>query len=434
MYQGLSLNQAPPLWVPLIFFLAAPFFGLLAVCYLSLDSRFSEGVLLAAHSFFVGYVTLTMVGAYFQLLPVVAGVTIQNLSFWVKLIFGSLLLGSLGLTLGFLEPKAFFLAPLAAGGLLLFCGISLNALRKSPTAYETVRSMRLALTALLGTLTLGLYLVAGHLNIVPLARPFGTNLHLLIALGGWVGLTLVGVSFQVIPMFFVAPQFPLLIRRYWPAMIALALLLALYETQFEYRISLSLSLVLLCYSIYCVSALWVFARRRRKVRDYTLWLWRLSIIAFFGGVVGIFLIYQELVPDNKFESCVVGCGLLFGFSFLAAITAMINKIIPFLIWFHLNAQQRAQALGTMTSPAQARAMLTQIPTMKEIISDRTILFFFWLILISELIWALGLASPPILPLAKLGSGLIFGCQIGVVVRAFSQYSKISKSILNSATQ
>lgn len=79
---GLSFQQAPPLSVPLRFFLTAPWFLLGAALLLIVTgpdlmlSRHSPAALAATHLITLGFTTLVMVGALLQLLPVLGGLVL----------------------------------------------------------------------------------------------------------------------------------------------------------------------------------------------------------------------------------------------------------------------------------------------------------------------------------------------------------------------
>jgi hypothetical protein len=105
----------------------------------------------------------------------------------------ALLTGAAGAALG-------FLALLFAAGL---------ALTKARGAIHTVRAIRLALGSLFLTLALGLALTGALNGWVPI-REMGlwVDAHLAWGLLGWVGLLIMGIAFQVVPMFHVTLPYP----------------------------------------------------------------------------------------------------------------------------------------------------------------------------------------------------------------------------------
>jgi heme/copper-type cytochrome/quinol oxidase subunit 1 len=82
---------------------------------------------------------------------------------------------------------------------------------------STVKAMRLFSLAGIITLFLGLYLAFSHATL-----EFNTHyysfvfLHILFGLFGFALLLIMGVSFQVFPMFYVAPDFPKFIQNKLP--------------------------------------------------------------------------------------------------------------------------------------------------------------------------------------------------------------------------
>jgi hypothetical protein len=102
--------------------------------------------------------------------------------------------------------------------------------------------------------------------------------------------------------------------------------------------------------------------RKRKVSDITIWYWRVASISL---VLGSFAWVAESFTDGKYTVLVA---LFFGLGFIfSIIVGMLYKIIPFLVWFHLNGA------GYMS-----------IPTMNEMIDKRLSKLQFFLFLFSFL--------------------------------------------------
>src|SRR4051812_27665643 len=115
MQRALSLDQSPPLSAVLRYFVAVPMFALLAGALLlwqgpsALASRWSGSTLALTHLFTLGALGMAMVGALLQLLPVVAGARIPQLSFLAPVVHALLCAGLLALASAFLlsEPWLF---------------------------------------------------------------------------------------------------------------------------------------------------------------------------------------------------------------------------------------------------------------------------------------------------------------------------------------
>ncbi|HDL41903.1 MAG TPA: hypothetical protein ENG98_02675, partial [Actinobacteria bacterium] len=84
----LHFDRMPRLWVPLRAFLVAPFLGSAGGLLLvfagdaAFSSRWVPSLLAATHLVTLGFITLVMLGAIVQVLPVVTGVSVPS-SDWV---------------------------------------------------------------------------------------------------------------------------------------------------------------------------------------------------------------------------------------------------------------------------------------------------------------------------------------------------------------
>ena len=155
---ALSLEQAPPISVPLRFFLTAPLFllgaGLLLLAYgpEALASRWSPVTLALTHLLTLGFLGMIMWGAMMQMLPVLAGSPVPAVlgaSGVSHLLLGG---GVVALVVGFLlgSPLALSLALGAlAAGVGLFVLVVALALWRAPAANATITAMRYALLGLL---------------------------------------------------------------------------------------------------------------------------------------------------------------------------------------------------------------------------------------------------------------------------------------------
>ncbi|HFB53658.1 MAG TPA: hypothetical protein ENJ67_02890, partial [Sulfurimonas autotrophica] len=83
-FNGLSIDQAPPISAPLRFFLTAPLFGIVAGIVLffsdsaALMSRYSIDAIVVTHLITIGVFGFVMLGALTQMLPVLASAKIPK--------------------------------------------------------------------------------------------------------------------------------------------------------------------------------------------------------------------------------------------------------------------------------------------------------------------------------------------------------------------
>lgn len=358
--RGLSLDQAPPLLVPLRFFLTAPWYLVAAGLLLAwegaagLNSRWTPDALALTHLISLGFCTQIMFGAMLQLLPVLAGARVPAVLALGRAVHVLLNLGTLALVAGLLGLGTPWLA--AGGGLLalavgLFASATSVALAQARGVPPTVRALSLGLAALLVTLVLGLVLVGAVGGWVPIQElERWVNLHLGWGLLGWVGLPLAGLLIELVPMFYITPAYPGPWRDWPPPLTGLLLLtwaLALYLAPAAAGLPLALAVLLM--AGFAVRTLVLSRNRLRPVRDTTLFYLWAGCAALVGGALAWFL---------TTDGVLVGV-LILGGVCIALPSGMLYKIVPFLCWFHLQGQVLAR--GRFDRP---------LPTMKTFLRER----------------------------------------------------------------
>jgi len=361
---GLSFEQAPPFSLPLQFFLSAPLFLLAAALLVVLDpaslaSRWTPQALALTHALTLGFLAMAMLGALMQMLPVVAGSPLPRLRAVAWLTQRPLALGTLALMTGFLstESIAFGIAiVLLAIGFAVFLAAAAVSLVRA-TSNVTVWGMRLAVLSLGLTFILGLTLALMRAGVwIPPARAAAPAAHLAFGLLGWVLLLVVGVAFQVVPMFQITPPYPPLLGRWLtPGLFVLLLIHAvapglppragvLVEAGFAAGILL-----------FAVATLGLQTRRRRKLPDVTLDFWRLGMASLIASVtVWTVAQFSPAWADSDVYPLLLAVLFIGGFA-VSVVNGMLYKIVPFLAWFHLQAQLQARA--------------GSIPTMKDMIAE-----------------------------------------------------------------
>lgn len=366
MQRKLNYQAMPPIWVPLAFLLAAPCFALAASVLLAwqgeaaLVSRWSPATLAMTHLLTLGFLTMTIVGALFQLLPVVAGAPIPlarpvAVVGWLGLGSGTVLLAS-ALGLG-LEGAAFHAAAAVIGlaGLTILAALGMAlARRRVPAANALVRGVRLAASGLTLTLglggTLALYLGGvGAPDVLLL-----TDLHASWGLLGWVVALTAVVSFQVIPMFQGTAAYPASQETGVPALL-FALLLAWSAAalggtgKWRTAVEIGVAVLLLWY----VRATLLQFRRRKRQADVGTYYWIQAMVCLAGAVLVHFL-----PIDSDRRTLTTGIMIIAGFA-MSAINGMLYKIVPFLVWYHLQERAgvaRGRSPGIRTIVDEPRAL------------------------------------------------------------------------------
>lgn len=368
MRRGLIFKNSPALSVPLRFFLSVPLFALLAAALLmwagpdAFNSRWSPVTLALTHLLTLGVLASAMIGALLQILPVATNVNALFPKLTAAIVHTLLTLGTLVLVAAFLltKPLLFQLAMvlLLAALLWLVLTISLGLWRHrfaaAPQSANELQAIRLAITALFLTAGLGASLATAlgwQLNAPLLLL---THLHSIWGLLGWVGLLVMGVSFQVIPIFLVTELYPAYLTRWLTptifGLLALWTLSMVYAAQYTAITHAIELLLMLVYVLYAASTFYLLWKRKRPVADATTLFWRLAMLSLAASG----LLWLAALFSDTDLSVTLGVLFIVGFAW-SAINGMLYKILPFLLWYHTQKD--------------LQVALRIVPKVKQIIPD-----------------------------------------------------------------
>ncbi len=340
---ALSLENAPGFWVPLRFFLAVPVFGVIAAVVLFIDggqllqSRWQAATLAVTHAFTLGYIAMAMLGALFQMLPVVMGASFpraERASLLVYLLFTA---GTLCLVFAFLMHKAVLFAAaivILVPVLVLFGLGVLVVIGRTGNVGATARGVQLAAVGLIVTAALGGYLGSGYAFEGLAPGRSATDYHAAWGLVGWIFVLIIAISGQVIPMFLATPPYP---RRFNRGMAYLSILFlcigSLVPSQGVREVCVAAVIVLM--TVYAVVTLKLLQKRRRKRFDITNWFWRFGQGCLVAGGAVIAYGYSARTFAGQDGAMLAGLLLLAGFA-VSLINGMLYKIVPFLVWLNLR--------------------------------------------------------------------------------------------------
>ncbi|MCL4758341.1 MAG: hypothetical protein KJZ96_08325 [Rhodocyclaceae bacterium] len=339
---ALGYDAAPALSAPLRFFVTAPLFGVVAGLMLLvhpelLESRWTPGALALTHLVTVGFMLMVMVGALFQILPVVAGAVLPATRVLATIVHGLLGSGAIALVWGLaaMQPVALTAAVwLLGSGFATFVAAAAYALVRAPVPQATPRDLRLALIALTIAILLGLTLamiLTGELALplFPLLK-----LHVGWAWLGGVGTLLAATSWVVVPMFQITPPYPQVLTRFW-AMSAVGLLVLWSAAVLggfpllESALAVALALVA---GVFIVTTLHLQRRSRRSTPDTTFRAFQLGMGSLIGGILCVLAAHHL---DHAAWAVLAGVLILHG-GFVSIMLGMLYKIVPFLAWLHLT--------------------------------------------------------------------------------------------------
>jgi len=368
--EKLRLDQAPPLAVPVSFFLAAPVSVAIAGVLLLLDgsalltSAWVPGTIALVHLGTLGFLSCIMLGALYQMIPVIAGTPVPR----ARLAFGALALLLLGT--GSLVAGLFLgwplLVQLARGALLLALLLFLLpvgfALSRSHSAKETTWGMRLAALCLVLVGGAGLLMAAGHAGgAFPGPRGPWIQAHMGLGLLGWVGGLITAVSWQVVPMFYLTRPVPTLARRAVLGMLAFGAL----GPPIALSLGASATVATLIAAPAAIAAwllhpvlIWrAISTRTRKRADPSLRAWQAGLLV--GPVVALVALLSQVSASPRLGILLVWLAV-WGWAGVI-IHGMLTRIVPFLVWYHrwspLVGKQRVPSMRSLLPQGVARTGL-----------------------------------------------------------------------------
>jgi len=330
-------SAGPPLAVPATFFLAS-LGGMAAAgawlvlrgaaCFAGSGAPASQALV---HLLALGFLASAMLGALMQMLPVILGAPVPapRLGFGVA---AALLGGALLLAAGLAG-----LAPTAAtgGALLGLAGLGfglpvLLGLARSRVWTDTAIGVRLSLLGLvvLGCLGVGFASLRGGastaVTLLPGSYLDWRSAHAGLALTVWLGGLLSAVSWQILPMFYTAPEVPRVATRASVAGLAGSLVGLPLCAALGWPMALGfVPGALAVWVVAPVSGARALARRRRRRTDYSVQSWQAALAS--GAAAAVLLALGQ-------NTAAVWLAL-WGWGGLA-VHGMLSRIVPFLLWFH----------------------------------------------------------------------------------------------------
>ena len=360
---------------------------LLVLNYNSIGGHYFQPKILAlVHITTLGWITMIIFGAMFQLIPVVLEVKLfsellAEIQFWLYLT------GVTGLVTAFWSfdtgiHMTLSAAFLAAAMLLFIINITVTMFKVKKWNITGVY-LAAALFYLLSTAAAGLLLA------VNLGFPFiqGSHLqylklHVDVALIGWVAMVIMGVSYKLIPMFTLSHGYSL--RNGKIAFVLInAGLLGLTAVMHYAKISS----VYYIFIIITASGVMFFLRQiriiiskriRKRLDVGMLHSAAAYIIMLFITILGVILAFINFkdLPLEMNLTFIYGYGALFGFFSMLTVGQM-YKILPFLVWYHKYS---------------SKVGLEKVPMLREMFSEFWARMEFYLMTAGFVLAAAGFAS------------------------------------------
>jgi hypothetical protein len=340
-------DKTAPLFVPLLFWITGVFgilmglWRLTTVAALLLRGLIGSGeVLGAVHSFTLAGFTMLMMGALYQLGPVLLNVAPVPTN-RVFMQWSVYTLGLVGFLLGLLTGKSSLLEIGGVGvvlGILLFIGNVGERLWRRTTFNVTAWFFTSALAYLLLTVVMGGLLVIRYTTGHP-SFPHEVPVHMTIALGGWFGLLVCGTSYRLWQMFGLKHQEP----RYWlttwgsiNGAIILWIVGLISGAELVRWVGWLLQMV--GFFTYLSAIVRAGMGDRRTMRDPALRTLVLSLAS-----LGVFEVLGSWALVGHVERLWIGAWIAYGLGWIGlSFLGFAQKIVPFMIWLHRYAHVHGQ--------------------------------------------------------------------------------------------
>jgi len=333
----ISQEFAPP------FKLIAPFFILGAIFYLFASlflfsfnadsfSFLNPHVISFVHIFLLGFIMMTIFGAMAQLVPVVLEVG----HFGVELFYAIwplLLVGTLLMAGGFLYSSAL----LPYGGvvvlisMMIFVGEIFLTIKKVEKFNIVMSSVLLSNTFLFFGIIVGLVMALGYAGTISVDITALLKSHVYLVIGGYISITLMGLSVVLLPMFGLSHGFSLKALHIALYMMSISVVSVVISSLFSIEILSTLGYLLsvLSLGVYFYQVYTIYKTRARKEND----IYAISLIFAYLSLV-VSLVFGLLYMVTSYEPLLLSAAWLMFFGFFGfAITGHMYKIIPFLVWF-----------------------------------------------------------------------------------------------------
>lgn len=358
---SISKESAPPFSMISPFFWIGSIFYLLSSIFLLFltpeNGHYDLAIVGWMHWFLLGFMMMIIFGAMAQLIPVVVEVGHFSVDLYY-IIWPLLLVGTVVMSYGFWFDQIV----LPYGGLLVLVSMTiflydtLMTLRKATNITLTVKTVVASNLFLLIGIIIGFAMslaLSGNAN-VDIASWIGA--HVVVVLGGYVTLTIMGLSMILLPMFGLSHGFddkP--IARAFELMVG-GVILYLISTLFGWSAGKFISLMILFASVtlYMYQISIIYETRARKEVD----IWVKSMFVGYGSlmVASILGFTYMLTEYENFLLSSIWFLVMGFFSFL--INGHLFKIIPFLVWFEryspLVGREKVPMLADMLPHRLAR--------------------------------------------------------------------------------
>jgi len=357
---SISKDFAPPFAMIQPFFMIGSIFYFLGVLFLfALDPSAGHLDLVTVgwiHWFMLGFVMMVIFGAMAQLVPVVVEVGHFSVDLYY-VIWPSLLVGTLLMVTGFWWAPTI----LPYGGMLVLVAMVVFLFETFLTLKKAERITLTVKSVLASNIFLTVAIIIGFLMSLAIGDGMVLDInkwlsaHAVLVLGGYVTLTIIGLSMILLPMFGLSHGFDE--SRVNTAFNLMVIGVSLYvvATLIDIEVLRYAALVVMYISVgYYIRQIWIiYKTRARKAHD----IWAKSMYVGYSAL-GISMILGLVTLVSSSEQILLSAVWFFIMGFVTfLINGHLYKIVPFLVWFEryspLVGKEKVPMLHEMFPERQA---------------------------------------------------------------------------------
>lgn len=284
------------------------------------------------HIFLLGFVMMIIFGAMAQLVPVVLEVGHFAVDLYY-IIYPLLFIGTVLMGIGFY----YFPTLLPFGGVIAFVAFSIFLFETFLTILKVkklnfiITTVLIANIFLLFGLIIGIVLALGYSGVLDVEIYKFLKAHVFLVLVGYVGITIMGMSLVLLPMFWLSHSFSwiyvksaLVILCFGVFFVVLSSFINMNFIEYSGYILSFIALILYFFQIFIIYK----TRVRLEVDIYfksMVFSYFCLLISIIMGIIYIFNPYHNLLLTLSWLA-------IFGF-ITFVITGHMYKIVPFLVWF-----------------------------------------------------------------------------------------------------
>ncbi len=403
--QGLQTNNAPhpSVIIPHFVFAAIAFIGVAVLLLFSenalIQVYFSGKLIAITHLTILGWASMIIFGALYQLIPVVFETSLYSERL-AKITFYSLGISVLFLCYAFWINSFFVLLPYAALAtfisLLLFVINVFLSYKKSPvkkieSKFILMSIVWLAVTELIGTMIAFNF----KFNFLSEIHLHYLKIHATVGFVGWFLFLIIGVGATLLPMFFISHE----LNRNWLRksfiFLNMSMLFLLVNGFFVHKnifeiVAFSSSIIGIVYFLRYIYQ--SYKKRLRKKLDVGMRYSALAMALMVLPIVVFMVVLKAVSIEDVFVNRAV---ILYGFSVLfGVVTTLIlgqtYKTLPFIVWLY-NYQHLVGKIKT--------------PLPRELYSEKIAKIQFYIHFMCLAVMSIGIVTQQIL-IIKVGSYLL----------------------------